>query len=89
MSTFTPIFFLSKLHPDRIHQLHVVVILECAIVWIGGFWMLVQVIDHEERPRACVAFSIIPFMFLWYRPVRYPARPKFIRYRPPSSDRTA
>jgi len=52
---------------------------------IGSFWMFVQVSDHEGRPKAWIPFSMIPFMFLWYGLVRYPARPKFIRYQQSNS----
>jgi hypothetical protein len=58
-------------------------------VLIGGCWMLIQVIDHEERIKGWIPFCFIPFMFLWYRLVRYPARPQFIRYQQSGIDRTA
>jgi hypothetical protein len=87
VATVTPIILLSKLNLSRIHPLHVVVILVTAAVALGSFRMLVQVIDHEERAKTWIPFSIIPFMFLWYWLVPYRARPKFVRYQPPNTNR--
>ena len=88
VATLTPIILLSKLNPSRIHPLHIVVILVTAAVALGSFWMLVQVIDHEERAKSWIPFSIIPFMFLWYWLVRYRTRPKFVRYQQPNTNRS-
>ena len=87
ISTLTPIFLLSKLSPSRFHPLHLVVILTCLAVPIGGCWMFVQVVDHEEQAKAWIPFSFVPFMFLWYLLMRYPTRPKFVRYPRPSINR--
>ena len=77
-------FFLSKLYPDRFRR-------DFAVRdWFDRrFCMVVPGIDHEEGPRAWVAFSIIPLVLLGYRLVRYPRGPKVIRYRPSSSTRSA
>ena len=88
VSTLSPTFLVWILNPTRIHPLHIVAILVWASVALGCFWMFVQVIDHEERAKAWVPFSIIPFMFLWYRLVRYPVRPKFIRYSQSNTHRS-
>src|SRR5215467_1458219 len=43
-ATFTPIFLLWNLNPGRFHPLHIVVLLVCVAVSVGGAWMFVQVI---------------------------------------------
>jgi len=50
----------------------------------GAFWMLYQSIRYEERVGRYVLLSLVPFMFVWYRLVRYPLRPEIAR-RPPAS----
>jgi len=89
VTTFTPILLLWKLNPGRFHPLHIFVILVCLAVPVGSFWMFVQVIDHETQPKTWILFSIVPFMFLWYRLVRYPERPKFVRYPQSETNRSA
>jgi hypothetical protein len=41
--------------------------------------MIYQAIRYEERIKPWILLSLVPFMFVWYRLIRYPVRPKLIR----------
>lgn len=41
---------------------------------IGAFWMIYQSIRYERKVLRYVLLSLVPFMFIWYRLVRYPLR---------------
>jgi len=47
----------------------------------GALWMLYQSIRYEEHVGRYVLLSLIPFMFVWYRLVRYHLRPEIERRR--------
>ena len=48
----------------------------------GWFWMIYQAIRYEERVKLYALLGLVPFMFLWYRFVRFPYRPKLVRVPP-------
>jgi len=59
-----------------------VVLITCSN--FGALWMLYQSIRYEEHVGRYVLLSLIPFMFVWYRLVRYHLRPQMGRRRPTS-----
>ena len=46
---------------------------------IGAVWMMYQAIRYEENAKRYFFLAFIPFMFVWYRLVRFPIRPEIIR----------
>jgi hypothetical protein len=41
---------------------------------LGGLWMIYQSIRYERKVLRYLLLSFVPFMFIWYRLVRYPLR---------------
>ena len=45
----------------------------------GAFWMIYQAIRCEWRVGRYFLLFFVPFMFIWYRFVRYPLRQELLR----------
>ena len=41
---------------------------------LGVLWMMYHAIRYEQRVARYFILSFVPFMFIWYRLVRYPLR---------------
>jgi hypothetical protein len=79
VSAGTPFFLLIKLNTHGFHPLVVLVAIVHTIVPLGAYWMIYQAIRYEEQVKLWVLLAVVPFMFVWYRLVRYPVRPKLVR----------
>jgi hypothetical protein len=44
----------------------------------GSCWMIYQAVRYEERTIPWILLAFVPFMFLWYRLIRYPIRSKTV-----------
>jgi hypothetical protein len=51
----------------------------CTVSSFGSLWMIYQAIRYEERVKSWILLAFVPFMFIWYRLIRYPVRPKLVR----------
>jgi hypothetical protein len=79
IATFLPFALLVSSKTRGFLPLVVLVGIVHTIIPLGGYWMIYQAIRYEQRVGWFVLFAFLPLMFMWYRLVRYPNRPKLIR----------
>ena len=76
---FLPFGLLISSHEKGFQPLVVFVAIVHTIVPLGAYWMIYQAIRYEPRVGWFVLLAFVPFMFVWYRLVRYPNRPRILR----------
>ena len=79
IASFLPIILLSSSHENGFQPLVILVFIVHTIIPLGAYWMIYQAIRYELRVGWFVLLAFVPFMFIWYRLVRYPNRPKLVR----------
>ena len=79
VAAFLPGALLLWAHAEGFHPLVILVAIVHTIIPVGGYWMIYQAIRYEPRVGRFVLLAFVPFMFIWYRLVRYPNRPKLLR----------
>jgi hypothetical protein len=79
IAAFLPFALLTSSHEKGFQPLVVLVVIVHTIVPLGAYWMIYQAIRYEPRVGRFVLLAFVPFMFVWYRLVRYPNRPKLLR----------
>jgi hypothetical protein len=81
MASFYVATLLLMFVPSMVHHSFLMVFLFFLLMGgnFGALWMLYQAIRYEEQVGRYVLLSFIPFMFVWYRLVRYRLRPEIVR----------
>jgi hypothetical protein len=78
MGSFYIVTLLLMFVPSMAHHSFLVVflVLFFTVSNFGALWMLYQSIRYEGQVGRYVLLSFVPFMFVWYRLVRYQLRRK-------------
>ena len=79
VAAFLPGALLLSSHAEGFQPLIILVVIVHTIIPLGAYWMIYQAIRYEPRVGRFVLLAFVPFMFIWYRLVRYPNRPKLLR----------
>ena len=81
MVLYVSIFALAFLNPSIARNAYFLVTLMVGTFAanIGAFWMIYQAIRHENRVGRYVLLAFVPFMFVWYKLVRYPLKQGLMR----------
>ena len=76
MVCFVALYILVAFNPTFLQYRFVALSFVLSILFhnLGAFWMLYQAIRYEKRVVRYVVLSFVPFLFVWYRLVRYPLR---------------
>ena len=76
MTFFLAIYFLIWIKPSllRYSFLTLTFVILILLHNFGAFWMIYQSIRYERKVWRYALMSFVPFMFVWYRLVRYPLR---------------
>jgi hypothetical protein len=86
MAGFYLVILLLMLKPSIMTKPFIILVVMVMIMScdFGALWMLYQSVRYEERVGRYALLSFIPFMFIWYRLVRYPIRPELVRKAGPA-----
>ena len=76
MSVFVGLYVIVVGKPSTLQSPFVAIPLTILIIAhnFGAPWMMYQSIRYEQRVAKYFFLSFVPFMFVWYRLVRYPLR---------------